>query len=307
MKKYLGIFLLFIPLFCLAWGFLAHKEINRQAVYTLPHEMQDFYKKHIDFISDNAVTPDRRKYVIEEEGQRHYIDLDKYPVIIHNWKDAVAHYTQDTLYKYGTVPWYIQKVKYMLIKAFVEKNTERILRLSADMGHYIADANVPLHTTSNYDGQFTDQKGLHSFWETRLPELYMKDYKLNVAKATYITDTQMEAWKAVFRANKALDSVLVFEQKLNKKYTPEKKYAMEDRNGKKVKAYSKEYSQAYHKMLKGMVERQMRCAIKMTGDFWYTCWVDAGQPDLSKLPEPIFEKEEWETMTPPPRKQQGGE
>jgi len=126
----------------------------------------------------------------------------------------------------------------------------------------------------------------------------MKDYKLNVGKAIYIKDTQAEAWKAVFAANKALDSVLTFEQKLNKKYTPEKKYAMEERNGKKHKVYSVEYLQAYHKALKGMVERQMRRAIKMTGDFWYTCWVDAGQPDLSKLPEPVFEKEEWETKTP---------
>jgi hypothetical protein len=133
----------------------------------------------------------------------------------------------------------------------------------------------------------------------------MKNYKLNVGKAKYISDTQAEAWKAVLRANKALDSVLVFEQNLNKKYKPEKKYAMEQRNNKTIQVYSKEYSKAYHAMLKGMVERQMRAAIKMTGDFWYTCWVDAGQPDLSKLPEPVFEKEEWETMTPPPRKPNG--
>jgi hypothetical protein len=27
----------------------------------------------------------------------------------------------------------------------------------------------------------------------------------------------------------------------------------------------------------------MRAAIKLTADFWYTAWVDAGQPDLSEL------------------------
>ena len=32
-----------------------------------------------------------------------------------------------------------------------------------------------------------------------------------------------------------------------------------------------------------MVQRQMRGAIKMIGDFWYTAWVDAGQPDLKAL------------------------
>jgi hypothetical protein len=28
----------------------------------------------------------------------------------------------------------------------------------------------------------------------------------------------------------------------------------------------------------GMVERRMRASIKMTGDIWYSAWVDAGQP-----------------------------
>ena len=90
----------------------------------------------------------------------------------------------------------------------------------------------------------------------------------------------------------------MFERQLNKKYAAGKKYVIEKRNGKNVQVYSAEYSNAYHTMLKGMVERQMRAAIKMTGDFWYTCWVDAGQPDLSKLPEPQIEKEEWEKDVP---------
>ena len=32
-----------------------------------------------------------------------------------------------------------------------------------------------------------------------------------------------------------------------------------------------------------MVERQFRASVKMTGDLWYTAWVDAGQPDLQRL------------------------
>ena len=36
-------------------------------------------------------------------------------------------------------------------------------------------------------------------------------------------------------------------------------------------------------MLENQVERQMRASIKMIGDFWYSAWVDAGQPDLTAL------------------------
>jgi len=32
-----------------------------------------------------------------------------------------------------------------------------------------------------------------------------------------------------------------------------------------------------------MVERQMRRAVKTLGSLWYTAWVNAGQPDLSKI------------------------
>ena len=37
-----------------------------------------------------------------------------------------------------------------LTKAFQNKDIERILKYSAEIGHYIGDAHVPLHTTENY-------------------------------------------------------------------------------------------------------------------------------------------------------------
>jgi hypothetical protein len=36
-------------------------------------------------------------------------------------------------------------------------------------------------------------------------------------------------------------------------------------------------------MMDGMVERRMRSAIISTGSLWFTAWVNAGQPDLSKI------------------------
>ncbi len=44
-----------------------------------------------------------------------------------------------------------------------------------------------------------------------------------------------------------------------------------------------DYSKEYHKRLDGMVERRMRRAIISVGSYWYTAWVNAGQPDLKKL------------------------
>ena len=62
---------------------------------------------------------------------------------------------------------------YQLTKAFSDKDSRsNSSRYSSDMGHYIGDAHVPLHTTENYNGKMTNQRGIHGFWESRLPELF---------------------------------------------------------------------------------------------------------------------------------------
>ncbi|MDP5140658.1 MAG: zinc dependent phospholipase C family protein, partial [Spirosomaceae bacterium] len=154
----------------LPWGFYAHRKINRLAVFSLPPEMVGFYKANIDYLTENAVNPDRRRYAVDGEAPRHYIDLDIYPDSVQKdlatlrWDQAVEKYTEDTLQAYGIVPWHIATMKYRLEQAFLERDVRRILLISADIGHYIADANVPLHTTENYNGQLTNQVGIHGFW-----------------------------------------------------------------------------------------------------------------------------------------------
>lgn len=298
MKKYLilyltGVFLL-ISSFAnhtnerSAWGFFAHKKINRLAVFTLPPEMITFYKHHIQYLTENAINPDRRRYAVDYEAPRHYIDLDIYGdsavyKMPRYWKDAVEMYTEDTLQAYGIAPWHVHFVTYQLTKAFEENNAEDILRYSADLGHYIADANVPLHTTENYNGQLTGQYGLHGFWESRLPELYAKDYDFFVGKAKYIENTQLAIWNAVTEAHLSLDSVFGFEKHLTETLPADIKYSSELRGNMNLKVYSRDFSKAYHQMLSGQVERRMRNSIKMVGDYWFTAWVNAGQPDLDAL------------------------
>ena len=267
------------------WGFYAHRKINRLAVFTLPTEMIGFYKKNLQYIIEQSVNPDMRRYVNKMEAPRHYIDLDVYgdsalDIMPKYWKQAVEKFTADTLQAYGIVPWHIDRVRYRLTEAFKEKDLELVLRYSADLGHYVGDANVPLHTTENYNGQLTNQYGIHGFWESRLPELFSAAYDFFVGKAAYLENPQLEAWKAVKLANNALDSVLRFEKQLTVKMGEDKKYAFETRGAGTVRVYSYDFSEAYHDRLSGMVERRMRAAVKMVGDFWYTCWVDAGQPIL---------------------------
>ena len=289
-KKFAWLYLL---LFCFnspnfGWGFDAHKHINRCAVFTLPPAMFNFYKQYLGYITENAVNPDKRRYIVEGEAGRHYIDLDYYSkadidMLSTHWKKVIQKYSPDTLVAHGIVPWHIYRMKHALTSAFYNKDIEQILRISADIGHYIADANVPLHTSKNYNGQLTGQEGIHSLWETRLPELFKHQYNLLTGKANYIKDTQKRAWEAVMKAHAMIDSVLLLEKELSISFNPTQKFSFEKKGVMLRKVYSAAYAKAYHELLNGQVEQQMRASIQMIGDFWFTCWVDAGEPDLEDL------------------------
>lgn len=72
----------------------------------------------------------------------------------------------------------------------------------------------------------------------------------------------------------------------------DQKFSFSERNGVVIRQYSEEYSHAYHRALKGMVEKQMRSSIRMTGSFWYSAWVDAGQPVLKNFEAKIADQSE---------------
>lgn len=274
-----------------AWGFYGHKRINRVAIFTLPPEMFGFYKDHIEYITEHAVDPDKRRYAMKGEAECHYIDIDYYEkygenpfeVVPKHWKAAVEKFTEDTLRSYGIVPWHILTMKYKLQRAFESKNVDLILKYSTEIGHYIGDAHVPLHTTENYNGQLTGQRGIHGLWESRLVEINMDDYNYFVGKSKYIEDPLESAWNYVKQSHSSLDTVLRFEKELTNEFPTDKKYAFEQRGNLTIQTYSYDFSQEYHKRMNGMVERRMRNAIISVGSMWYTAWVDAGQPDLSKL------------------------
>ncbi|WP_373331393.1 zinc dependent phospholipase C family protein [Salmonirosea aquatica] len=250
--------------------------------------MQYFYKKQIDFITENAVNPDRRRYAIVGEAERHFIDLDVYgdsalAILPLYWNQAKEKFGEDSLRRHGIVPWYVQTAVFQLTEAMRDRSPSRILRLSADLGHYVADANVPLHTTRNYNGQLTGQEGIHAFWESRIPERYAEGYEMWLGSAEYVESPAQAVWGAVAKAHAACDSVLRIEKELSEEFKPDRKYTFVERNRVLVRTYSDEFTARYATRLDGQVERQMRSSVQLVSDLWYTCWVNAGQPDLKAL------------------------
>lgn len=350
------------------WGFFGHRRINHLAVFTLPPPLIGFYKKHIDYLTEHAIDPDKRRYASRFEAERHYIDLDVFGTfpfenLPRHWFDALFHFAEihiiddkgdtsvlidhktliergdsligkrfsvdksayrdffyrsffqkyyddnndlscDTIFAYlgtparkcrkawwadglsehGILPYHLNAMQRRLTEAFMEKNIDKILRLSADFGHYIADAHVPLHTTRNYNGQLTDQLGIHAFWESRIPELFADAaYDFFVGTAQRLDAPADYFWDIVFKSHTLVDDVLTTEKTLSQTFPKDRQYCMVDRQNQMVRLECPEYAAAYHTAMQGMVEERMREAILAVGNAWYTAWLDAGSPSLTPL------------------------
>ena len=283
------VLVLFILVLVSSWGFLVHRTVNQLAIYQLPKSMQPFFYKNMEYLVKHSVRPDLRRNEDPAEATKHFIDLEifddsaawKMPL---QWEQAAARYSLDTLIKYGYVPYYIMVMKDNLVRAFANKNADSILFYAADLAHYIGDAHVPLHTSINYDGQLTNQKGLHALWETVVPELELSNYYLSSKhRAVYLSRPEDAAWNAVRSGFVLLNDVFEQEKQASLLFTDSTKYRMQTRNGREVKYYTSAFAKEYGRRLGNTINIQLTRSSGLIADFWYTCWVDGGKPAMKSL------------------------
>ncbi|HKH59445.1 MAG TPA: zinc dependent phospholipase C family protein [Flavitalea sp.] len=281
--------LLFVWALLSSWGFLVHRTVNQLAVYELPKDLRVFFYVNMDYIVRHSVRPDLRRNEDSTEDKKHFIDFEafgdsaawKMPFA---WNDALKLYTRDTLLEYGYVPYHIMAVKERLTNAFRNHIKDSILFYAADIAHYIGDAHVPLHTTLNYDGQLTNQKGLHSLWESFVPEIELDQFDLRSRHtANYLKYPERSVWNALRQAYDLTADVFLQEREVSKQFNDSTKYRIQIRRGKEVKSYSTEFARAYSNRLGKTINGQLLRSADLIADFWYTSWVDSGKPDIGTL------------------------
>ncbi len=283
---YLNLILVVALIGLSSWGFLVHKTVNQIAIYNLPAPLQSFFYENREYMVENAPRPDNRKRFDKTEDTKHFINIEEFgPNAINDmpldWELAVKKYTVDSLKKHGWGPYNIIMQLDKLTNAFKSQNKDSILYYAADLGHYIGDMHVPLHTTSNYDGQLTGQKGLHSLWESYIPELSLGQYDLyNKHTAVYLKNPAAAVWKDIRSAYALLPEIFAKEEALTHKFTQETKYKTQMRYGKEAKVYTKEFAKEYAIELGPTINKQLIASANMLTDFIYTAWVNAGKPDL---------------------------
>jgi hypothetical protein len=205
---------------------------------------------------------------------------------------AIDHFTDHGINPYNSLYYY-----YKLRDAFIDVNWKRVIKISTDFGHYIADGHVPLHTSKNYNGQLTNQVGIHAFWESRIPELFADgQFDLFTGKAEYIDDPGTYIWDYVLASHSFVDSVLAIEKRLSYTFPTDQQYCFEERLEKITRTQCSAYAMKYMQEMDGMVEDRMREAVKAIGSLWYSAWVDAGQPIVPKDLVIAWDDEEKQLM-----------
>ncbi|HET6962838.1 MAG TPA: hypothetical protein VFJ27_10090, partial [Terriglobia bacterium] len=170
---------LLIPRPLPAWGLDVHRFVTAGAIDLLPTNLRPFYEKHRSFIVEHSVDPDLWRNVgFTEEPPRHYLDLDSYGLypfreLPRDRQAAIQKFGRDKIEQEGQLPWRVDEVYGKLAQAFQQQKVgshpyslDDIKFFSAVISHYVSDGHVPFHAAKNYDGQLTNQHGIHSRLET---------------------------------------------------------------------------------------------------------------------------------------------
>ena len=265
-----------------AWGFEAHKFIVARAIDILPAPLRPFFEANRAFIVERAIDPDLwRNAGFTEEPPNHFLDFDaygRYPFkdLPRNYDDALRKYGIDELRENGMLPWRTYEIAGRLVRGFeaLHKNgqyAESDIRFfSAIIGHYVADAHVPLHAVLNYNGQLTGQTGIHYRWEGELFVRYEKQLVINPRPLKHITNERDFIFDTLLESSQLADDVLAADLK-----------AIGTRD-----LYDDQYFETLFAATRPILEKRINDAINGVASIITSAWEQAGKPTLLANPPP---------------------
>ncbi len=261
--------ILFIPALISGWGDKGHKIITKYAMQLLPIEM-NFPFDLRSAIVDHSTDPDHRKKDVKDEYPKHFIDIDFYKEfrdgkMIQSFDSLVTLYGDSLVTEMGTLPWATMQSYSNLVNAFKENNRDRIILYGSDIAHYIEDGHQPQHTTLNYNGQLTNQKGIHFRYESDMFKKFAGEIEENFYGITpdYVSDITSFIFDYITESNSYNDLIL---------------YA--DKSASEVT--SGEFNDHYYSLLwfktKYVTFNRVSLGAYRTASLIYSAWIDAGKP-----------------------------
>jgi hypothetical protein len=270
---YLAAFIVLAPARVDAWGFEAHKYIMARAISLLPREIRPFFEAQRAFVVERAIDPDLwRTAGWEEESPRHFVDMaayGPYPFkdLPHDYDEAVKRHGQEFVLKNGTLPWRTEEIYRKLVEAFQQKapfSRDNIKFFSAIVGHYVGDAHVPFHAALNYDGQLTQQWGIHSRFESELFERNRARLRVTPRPIAPVGNPREYIFAALTSGFPLVETILDAD--------------------KRAVAGREFYDDGYFAMMfasvRPVLERRLSESITAAASMISAAWIEAGRPPL---------------------------
>jgi len=251
------------------WGPAGHEIVDTWAIQTLPPEIRPFFANNQQFLVEHADDPEDWIKKDRYERRRHYIYLDKYglfpyPTLPHDFHRATDKFMSWRINRDGTLPWQIGEYSLRLSKAMKDGKWEEVKQDATALAYYVAEAHDPLHTTQNYNGQLTQQTGLENRFDVSLLDRYSKFFIMHPGDATKIDDPTEFAFQTCLEANVWVNLVLWADVRA--------------REG--LRDYTDDYFDRFYSQVGVTVVREINAAARDAGSYWYTSWLNAGQPAL---------------------------
>ena len=253
------------------WGEKGHKVITKFAMKLIPTELKlsDEIKSAI---IEHSVDPDNRKRDDKSEGPKHFIDIDYYKefsdgIVIMSRDSLNKLYTEQVVAKEGILPWATVETYFKLVNAFKEKDSQKIILYGSDLAHYVGDGHQPLHATVNYNGQLTDQKGIHARYEIEMVDKYLQVIENSIIEARpfYVSKVTDFVFDYIVEANDYVEMILSADKNASAKS-----------NGK----YDREYYRMLWFKTKYITLNEINSAALCLSSLICSAWVDAGKPNL---------------------------
>jgi len=270
-----------------AWGFSGHKFITDRAIDLLPSDLRPFFQRYRTTIVEHSIDPDTyRTMGFTDEPPRHFVDMDAYGAfpfkdLPHDYKEAVDKRGADFVIKNGTVPWRAEEIYNQLRDAFKQLPTapyarDNVKLFSAVLAHYVGDSFQPLHACLNYDGQLTNQQGIHSRFESELFERYETKLRITPAPVAIIPNAREFVFATLGDSFQQVDAVLAADRDAVKGRTE----------------YDDGYFSTLFEKAGPVMEQRMSGAVTAIASLITSAWTDAGKPALPadnppRAPRPI--------------------
>jgi hypothetical protein len=272
-KQILPVFLACAPL--LSWGAKGHQLAAALAVRDLPAGPKAWLQSQEAFVSQYAPEPDHWRNQDRKEASRHYLNTEVYggpDRVPHNAYLAMVAISPKAFQRAGQLPWIIQDRYGDLVQAFRQGDKQRVALVTSILSHYVADAQVPLHTTEDYDGLDKASKGIHGRWETGLVERYIElaDLQVRTVKADGAPKEAPWAW---IQESHALIGPLM---------SDDREASSSDLPKGRSKRRGGSYWTIFQELQGPVVRAQLQKAGERTAMLVMAAWQEAGRP----LPAP---------------------